>query len=148
VHDTQVHFDHRFSIQRRYSPADIGGLLANEIVTCLLAGVPTLVEVAREGSPALQKWAEALAEKGLEQDFQSFARSFREETLLPIITGRQTLRAEASTAETRAPKIRLPREKRELLDKLLQEKIPVPSIARITDLDEQLVHSYVAQKSS
>ena len=147
VHETQVHFDQRFSIQRRYSPADIGGLLANEIAASLLAGVPTLAEVARTGSPALRKWAQALAEKGLEQEFQAFAHSFREETLLPIITGRKTLKIAAAPGG-RAPQTGLSREKRELVDKLLKEKIPFASIARITDLEETHIRDYAARKSS
>ncbi|MFO7496875.1 MAG: hypothetical protein R6X05_14715 [Desulfobacterales bacterium] len=146
VHAMLVHFDHRFSIQRRYSPADIGGLLANEIAACLLAGVPTLTDLARDGSPSLRKWAAGLVKKGLEQDFETFARSFREETLLPITTGRKSLREAAATSLDAAPQSALPRAKRELLDRLLQEKIPVVSIARITDLDEKLIQAYAARK--
>jgi hypothetical protein len=146
VHALLVHFDHRFSIQRRYSPADIGGLLANEIAACLLAGVPTLADMARDGSPSLRKWAAALAEKGLEQDFETFARPFREETLLPIVSGRKTLREAVAISPDGAPQNALPRAKRELLDRLLLEKIPVASIARITDLDEKLILAYATRK--
>ncbi|MFZ2039964.1 MAG: hypothetical protein WAV08_04675 [Desulfobacterales bacterium] len=146
VHAIQAYYDYRFSIQRRYSPADIGGLLANGIVACLLAGVPTLTDVAREASPLLRKWAAELAEKGLEQDFETFARSFREETILPIVTGRKSLGEGADAHVNGPPPISLPRVKRELVDRLLQEKISVASIARITDLDEKLIQAYATRK--
>jgi hypothetical protein len=146
AHALLVHFGHRFSVQRRYSPADIGGLLANEIAARLLAGVPALAEMAREGSPALRKWAAALAAKGLEQDFEAFARAFREGTLLPIVSSRKSLVAAEATSGGDPPQIYLPRAKRQLLDRLLEEKIPVAGIARITDLDENLIRAYAARK--
>lgn len=146
VHALLVHFGHRFSVQRRYSPADIGGLLANEIAARLLAGVPGLAEMAREGSPALRKWAAGLAEKGLEQEFEAFARAFREGTLLPIVSGRNSLAAAEATSGDDPSQIYLPRAKRQLLDRLLEEKIPVAGIARITDLDENVIRAYAARK--
>jgi hypothetical protein len=146
VHAILVYFDHRFSVQRRYSPADIGGLLANRLAACLQTGVPSLADLAREADPALRQWATALAQKGLERDFEIFARGFREGTLLPIITGRKTLAADAAISQGGAPQLSLPRAKRELLERLLQEKIPLAGIARIMDLEEKLIRAYAARK--
>ena len=89
----------------------------------------------------------SLVPTDLEQEFQAFAHSFREETLLPIITGRKTLKIAAAPGG-RAPQTGLSREKRELVDKLLKEKIPFASIARITDLEETRIRDYAARKSS
>lgn len=146
VHAILAYFDQRFSVQRRYSPADIGGLLANRIAACLQAGVPSLADLAREDDPALRQWAATLAQKGLERDFEIFARGFREGTLLPIITGRKTLQADPAASRESPPQLALPREKRELLDRLLQEKVPLAGIARIMDLEEKLIRAYVARK--
>ena len=51
VHAILVYFDHRFSVQRRYSPADIGGLLANRLAACLQTGVPSLADFGARGRP-------------------------------------------------------------------------------------------------
>jgi hypothetical protein len=53
--------------------------------------------------------------------------------------------AEATSGDD-PPQIYLPRAKRQLLDRLLEEKIPVAGIARITDLDENLIRAYAARK--
>jgi hypothetical protein len=80
--------------------------------------------------------------------FQRFAEGFRKGTILPIIEETQRQAKTPTDAAPTAPPVQqsIPVETKRLIDKLLGEKLPADSIARITDLPEALVKAYIQHK--
>ena len=148
VYDVQLYRGASLPLKRRYCPVDIGGHLTDALAAALLSGPPDLDELARAENEILKQWAQQMKTRGLQDDFRRYATAFRTGTLLYIEKNKNRLlsgpaRQSARPVDQQLP---VPEKSRELVEKMLAEKIPVESIARITDIPREALEEYLKQK--
>jgi hypothetical protein len=136
---TQQHYHNRIPIMQRYCPYDIGGKLTNAIAKLLTEASPSLEDLAQSENDVVQPWAKFLLENGWEEKYTQFATGLRQGTILPV--KEQQLKVANQTSES--PKTLFSKQTRELIQKLLNEKVPVASIARIADTSEEDIRDYI-----
>ncbi len=141
------HFAREITVRRRYCPSDIGGYLSDRLVVCLMDRLPALAELAQDKDQFMTEWAQSLIERGLQKEFEDFAKRLREETLLPLLEAEpQIIKKEKVFLATADPLSSFSTAERNLIDKLYQEKLPADAIARITEIEEGMIKTYLDSK--
>ena len=146
AYDAQLLQGASLPLKRRYCPADIGGHLADALAAALLSGPAELEDLAHAENEELRQWAQEMAARHLQENFRCYAAAFRTGTLLYIEQNRDRLLSETTRQAGRRPS--LPLKSRQLVNKMLAEKVPPESIARITDIPLEDIAEYMKQKKS
>lgn len=145
LYEMQYQYGTRFLIERRYCPADIGGLLAKSLSNIITEEVPSLETLSEYPDEQVSQWAQGLLEAGQGARYDHFAHGLRRGTLLPVAELSQQYFDEVRNITPKAsqPKHHFSSETRQLIDKLRAEKIPGDSIARIVDVPLEELNAFL-----
>ena len=139
----QQQYGNRIPIMQRYCPYDIGGKLTNALAKILTDESPSLEDLTRSDHDEVKSWAAFLSDNHLDTDFEQFAQGMQAGTIFPV----KNNQLEVAMASGGAPKPLFNRQTRELINKLLAEKVPVDSIARIVDVKEEDIRTHIQRSS-
>jgi hypothetical protein len=136
LYELQYQYDSQFLIERRYCSADIGGHLLKSLAHIIREEVPTLETLSEHPDEKVSQWSKGLLRDGRKAHYNHFAHGLRKGTLLPVQTTSELYFDEVRNvgAKNPQPQRHFSTETRQLIDKLLSEKIPRDSIARIVDV--------------
>jgi hypothetical protein len=139
----QQQYHNRIPIMQRYCPYDIGGKLTNTLGKLMTDASPTLDDLTNIENDQIRPWAKFLIENGLEAKYDQFVGSMRQGTILPVKN--QQLQVARQVNDPQKPLFS--KQTRELVNKLLKEKVPVASIARITEVSEEDIRDHIQRAS-
>ena len=139
----QQQYGNRIPIMQRYCPYDIGGKLTNALARILTDESPSLKDLTQNDHDEIRPWAARLHDNHMDADYELFATGMQAGTIFPV----KNKQLEVAMASGGASKPLFNRQTRELINKLLAEKVPVDSIARIADVKEEDIRTHIQRSS-